>query len=100
MTIVVNERICELLPPSVRRQARLKLGDRLDVKVSEGVITMMRHSPKADDEYTSEQREAILAEVAEARRGPFHGPFRSGEELAVYLKEFKRGTSSRRKRSG
>ncbi len=40
MTIVVTEKTRELFPPAVRRQARLKLGDRLEVEVSGGVITM------------------------------------------------------------
>ena len=89
MTLVVNEKTRQLFPPSVRRRAGLKIGDELEVKVSGGVITMLPKLPSAADEYTPEQRRAISARLDEAEKGPNHGPFKSGEEVAEYLKKFK-----------
>jgi bifunctional DNA-binding transcriptional regulator/antitoxin component of YhaV-PrlF toxin-antitoxin module len=89
MTIVVDEKTRQLFPPSVRRRAGIKIGDELEVKVSGGVITMLPKLPTADDEYTPEQRRVISARLDEAEKGPYHGPFKSGEELAAYMKKFK-----------
>jgi hypothetical protein len=46
------------------------------------------------DEYTLEQRRKILEEVQEARKGPYHGPFRNGAELGTYLEKI---TTTRRR---
>ena len=43
------------------------------------------------DEYTPEQRRTILAGIKAGRKGPYHGPFRSGAELEAYLKNIKSG---------
>jgi hypothetical protein len=37
--------------------------------------------PSADDEYTPEQRRGIDAQLDEAEKGPFHGPFSTAEEM-------------------
>ncbi len=89
MTITVDEKTRQLFPPSVRRQAGLKIGDQLEVKVSGGIITLLPRVPTADDEYTPAQRRIIDARLDEAEKGPYHGPFKSGDELAAYLKKFK-----------
>lgn len=47
-----------------------------------------------NNEPTPRQRQAIKADVAEARKGPYHGPFKSAEEFAVYFKAYKRRRSS------
>jgi hypothetical protein len=44
--------------------------------------------PTADDEYTPEQRRVIDAEIDEAQKGPYHGPFKNGAELEAYLKKY------------
>jgi len=74
MTITVSEKAVNL-PARIRRQAGIKTGDQLEVKVSGGVITMTPRLPKADDEYTPEQRRIIDARLDQAEKGRTHGPF-------------------------
>jgi hypothetical protein len=50
--------------------------------------------PTADDEYTVEQRRIIDARLREAEKGPFYGPFKSGAEIAAFLKARARGATS------
>ena len=89
MTIVVNQKTRQLFPPSVRRQAGLKVGDKLDVKVSGRVITMLRKLPAADDEYTSQQRRIIDARLDEAEKGRTYGPFTAAEATRFLKAELK-----------
>ena len=100
MTITVNDN-AELvlsLPARVRRQAGIKAGDQLEVKAIPGVITIVAKPQTAEAEYSPEQRRAIKAEVVQARKGPYHGPFKSGDELAAYMKNFKRSRLSNAKK--
>ncbi|MBI3679884.1 MAG: hypothetical protein HY235_05750 [Acidobacteria bacterium] len=91
MTITVTNEIQRMLPPRVRRTAGFKSGDQLEVKAIRGIVTLINKPPAVpDDEYTPEQRRAIMAEIEEARKGPYHGPFKSGEEFAAYFKAYKR----------
>lgn len=91
MTITVNEKTRRLFPPSVRRQARIKTGDQLEVKVSGGIITMLPKLSSAADEYTPEQRRIIDARLAKAdediKAGPLYGPFDTMEEFERSLRE-------------
>ena len=45
--------------------------------------------PNADDEYTPSQRRKIDAQLREARKGPFYGPFKNGDDIALFLKAMK-----------
>ena len=89
MTIVVNEKTRQLFPPSVRRQAGLRSGDKLEVKVSGGVITLLPKLPIADDEYTPEQRRRIDAQLDEAEKGRTYGPFTAAEASRFLKAELK-----------
>jgi hypothetical protein len=51
-----------------------------------GVITILPKVPVADDEYTPAQRRAIDAELDEAEKGPFHGPFDTADQMIAHLK--------------
>src|SRR5688572_3293510 len=73
MTITVNEKTRQLFPASVRRQAGIKTGDQLEVKVSGGIITLLPKLPSADDEYTPKQRRVIDARIAEGLDDVKHG---------------------------
>ena len=42
------------------------------------------------DEYTPEQRRLINAELDEAEKGPWYGPFKNGREVAAFLNKWKR----------
>jgi hypothetical protein len=69
-------------------------GDLVDVKVAGRKIiitpTMVidrTQFPTADNEYTPEQRRNIKAQIKEAAKGPFYGPFNSGAEVAAFVKK-------------
>ena len=88
MTIVVNNKTGLVVPPSVRRQAGIKNGDRVEFRVSGGVINIVPQLPSVD-EFTSARRGVIdrdLAKgLADIRRGRVQGPFASHEEFTVSL---------------
>jgi bifunctional DNA-binding transcriptional regulator/antitoxin component of YhaV-PrlF toxin-antitoxin module len=99
MTATVKNRIGLTVPPSVQHQAGFKTGDVVEFKVSGGVITIIPKLPSADDEYTPEQRRSIDAQLDEAEKGPFHGPFNTAEEMIADMKsQVKRRAALRRAR--
>jgi AbrB family looped-hinge helix DNA binding protein len=91
MTITVTDEAGLVVPPSVRRQAGIKAGDRVEFKVSGGVIAIFPKLPAAVNEYTPEQRRMINARLDEAEKGPFYGPF-TAKEAAAFLKETLKAT--------
>ncbi|HXB75026.1 MAG TPA: AbrB/MazE/SpoVT family DNA-binding domain-containing protein [Candidatus Acidoferrales bacterium] len=78
-----------VVPASVRRRAGIKTGDRLEFKVSGGIINIIPKLPIADDEYTPKQRRTIDAGIGEGmkdfRKGRGHGPF-TADEAVNFLK--------------
>jgi bifunctional DNA-binding transcriptional regulator/antitoxin component of YhaV-PrlF toxin-antitoxin module len=77
MTVTVkNSAVGLVVPPSVRRRTGIKAGDRLEFKVSGGIINIIPKLPSADDEYTPAQRRVIDAQLKEAAKGPYYGPLR------------------------
>lgn len=91
-----------MVPPSIRRKARLKAGDRVEFKVSGGVITILPKLPSADDEYTPEQRRVIAREIAkgleDVRNGRTYGPFDTADEAIKFLhKEIRARKAAQRK---
>ena len=86
MTVTVHNKQELVVPQSVRRQAGIKSGDRLAFRVSGGIISIIPDLPSADDEYTPAQRRVIDAQLALARKGPFHGPFDTAEEAIAHMK--------------
>jgi bifunctional DNA-binding transcriptional regulator/antitoxin component of YhaV-PrlF toxin-antitoxin module len=87
MTVTVKSKDLLVVPPSVQRRARLKAGDRLEFKVSGGVITIVPKLPSSEDEYTPEQRRAVDARLARARKGPYYGPFNTPDEAVKFLRK-------------
>ena len=75
-----------MVPASVRRRAGIKAGDQLEFRVSGGIINIIPKLPSADDEYTPTQRRAIDAQLAEAAKGPYHGPFDTADEMIAHIK--------------
>lgn len=49
--------------------------------------------PTADDEYTPEERRAIDVSLDASEKGPYYGPFKSGAEIAVFMKKRPRRAS-------
>jgi bifunctional DNA-binding transcriptional regulator/antitoxin component of YhaV-PrlF toxin-antitoxin module len=78
-----------VVPPSVRRQAGLKSGRKIEFKVSGGVISIYPKLPSGDDEYTPEQRRIVDAQPAEGladiEAGRVHGPFATHKEFIASL---------------
>jgi len=60
-----NNKTPLVVSPAVRRRARFKSGQELELRASSGVITILPKVPSADDEYTAEQRRIIDAQLAE-----------------------------------
>ena len=57
MTVTVKSKTAGLIvPPSVRRQAGIKADERLEFRVSGGIINIIPELPMADDEYTPAER--------------------------------------------
>lgn len=75
-----------IVPGAVRRRAKFKDGQELEFGVSGGLITIRPKLPSAEDEYTPAQRRAIDAELKEAEKGPFYGPFGTMNELIADLR--------------
>jgi bifunctional DNA-binding transcriptional regulator/antitoxin component of YhaV-PrlF toxin-antitoxin module len=88
-----------MVPQSVRRQAGIKSGDRLEFRVSGGIINIIPELPSARDEYTPAQRKVIDARLAEARKGPYHGPFSTADAAITFLKKELRTRKIKRKTS-
>ena len=99
MTVTVKSTSAGLtVPPSVRRRAGIKTGDQLEFKVSGGIISIIPKLPSADEEYTPAQRRKIDTQLAEAKKGPYYGPFDSADDAVRFLsKEFRTRNSAKRK---
>ena len=98
MTLVVKSKTELVVPRSVRRQAGIKSGDRVEFKVSGGIINIIRSLPTSDDEYTPAERRVIDARLAEARKGPYYGPFKTADEAITFLhKEIRKRKAAKRK---
>ena len=87
MTVTVkNNAVGLVVPPSVRRRAGIKPGDRLEFKVSGGIINIIPKLPSADDEYTRAQRRAIDAQLKDAANGPYYGSFETGDAAIKFVR--------------
>jgi bifunctional DNA-binding transcriptional regulator/antitoxin component of YhaV-PrlF toxin-antitoxin module len=99
MTTIVKKKTPIVVPEPLRRRAGIKVGDRLEFKVSGRVIHIIPELPSAAADYTPEQRRRIDAELAEARKGPYYGPFdTAGEMIAHMQSELKQRAAAKRKR--
>lgn len=95
MTVTITDNQTELvLPAHIRRQAGIKPGDQMDVRVSGGIITLIPKLPAADGEYTPEQRRVIDAQIAEGlddvRKGRVSPRFDTVDEMLASLKSGKK----------
>ena len=86
MTITLTNEIHRMLPSRIRRKAGFRAGDQVEVQTSGGIVTLIPKLPAADDEYTPAQRRQIDVRLKEAKKGPFYGPFKDGNEIAAFLK--------------
>ena len=84
MTTIVKEKNQLMVPPSVQRRAGIKTGDKLEFKVSGGIISIIPKLPPAA-EYTQAQRRVIDAQLDEATNGPYYGPFETADAAIDFL---------------
>ena len=82
------------IPSRVRSAVGLSDGDLVEVKavgkkivITPQLVIDRTKFPTAADEYTPEQRRVINARLAEAEKSPYYGPFRSGAEIAAFLRK-------------
>ena len=82
------------IPISVRSAVGVVDGDLVDVTavgrkivITPRLIVDRSKFPSANDEYTPEQRRLIKAQIKQAEKGPWHGPFGSGAGVAAFLKK-------------
>jgi bifunctional DNA-binding transcriptional regulator/antitoxin component of YhaV-PrlF toxin-antitoxin module len=99
MAVTVKNKAVLMAPPSVRRQAKLKPGDRVEFRVSGGGIDIVPKLPESDSEHTPAQRRIIDAQLDDAEEGPFHGPFKTADEAIAFLHKGIRARKSKRKAS-
>ncbi len=90
MTVTVKDKIGLTVPEAVQRRAGIKIGDRLEFRVSGGIINIIPKLPTADDEYTPAQRKMLNAQLAEdladIQAGRTAGPFNSADEMIAHMK--------------
>lgn len=90
MTVTVKNKTPLVVPPSERRQAGLRSGQKTEFKVSGCVISIHPKLPTADDEYTPEQRRIVDAQLTEGladiEAGRVHGPFATHREFIASLR--------------
>jgi bifunctional DNA-binding transcriptional regulator/antitoxin component of YhaV-PrlF toxin-antitoxin module len=103
MTVTLKAKAPLIVPPSIRRRAGLRPGDKLEFRASGGLITITAKPESADDEYTPAQRKYIDAELAKGlediRQGRMIGPFDSGKEMMASIEgELKRRRALKRKK--
>ena len=98
MTVTVKTNAALTVPLEVQRQAGIKAGDRVEFRVSGGIINIVPELPAAGEEYTPEQRRVIDARLAAARKGPYHGLFQTADQAITFLrKETKRRRTVKQK---
>jgi hypothetical protein len=76
-----------VLRRATRWKAGLKGGDEPEPKSGAGVITTSSEIAVGGDDYTAAQRQIIDARLTEARKGPYHGPFRTAEEAIRFIRK-------------
>jgi AbrB family looped-hinge helix DNA binding protein len=90
MTVLVTSKSELVVPRSVRRKAGIKTGDRVEFRVSGGVINIVPKTMTHNDEYSPAQRRVIDARLKRAledvKNGHTAGPFDRAAEMVASLK--------------
>jgi bifunctional DNA-binding transcriptional regulator/antitoxin component of YhaV-PrlF toxin-antitoxin module len=101
MTVAVKNKPPVVVPETALRRAGFKRGQELEVRASGGVITILPKLPKADHEYTPEQRRLVderLAEgLADIKAGRVHGPF-TAKQAAAFVERMAAGRAAQKKK--
>jgi bifunctional DNA-binding transcriptional regulator/antitoxin component of YhaV-PrlF toxin-antitoxin module len=103
MTITVKDKTALRVPPMVQRKAGIKVGDRLEFRVSGGIINIIPKLPSAEDEYTPKQRRIIDARLdkaaEEVKKGHVSPAFETVAEFAAALQADAKKLKGKAKRS-
>lgn len=80
-----------VIPPSVRRRAGIKPGDRLEFEAELGVITIRKKKTSDDDEEDTPDQKRIIMErlqegLEDVRAGRVYGPFDTVEDFERSLR--------------
>lgn len=99
MTVAVKNEPPVVVPPAALRRAGFKRGQVLEVKSTDGVVTIV---PKPDDEYTPAERRAINRGVAQSEKeyaaGLGRGPFSTAQEFSASMEaDIKKLRTAKRK---
>jgi antitoxin component of MazEF toxin-antitoxin module len=90
MTVAVKNKPPVVVPPAALRRAGFTSGQELEVKASDGVITILPKLPTADNEYTPAERRAIDRGIAASEKdykeGRSYGPFKTHEAFVASLR--------------
>jgi hypothetical protein len=86
MPLIVKTRTPIVVPPAAIRRAGLKAGQEIEIKSSRGMIIILPKRLTEGDEYTPAQRRVIDAQLDEAQKGPFYGPFETAEAAIADMK--------------
>ena len=97
MNVTVKNGTGLTAPPAVQHKAGFKTGDVVEFTVSGGAITITPKLSSAGDEYMAGQRRVIDAELDEAEKGPFHGPFDTADEMIAHIKDELKKRANRKK---
>jgi bifunctional DNA-binding transcriptional regulator/antitoxin component of YhaV-PrlF toxin-antitoxin module len=87
LTTIVKKKGPIVVPESLLRRAGIKAGDRLEFRLSGGIINIIPKLPSAEDEYTPAQRRVIDAQLREAAKGPNYGPFDTADAAIKFLNQ-------------
>lgn len=91
MTVAFKNKQPIVVSPAALRRAGFKSGQKLEVKVMGGSITIVPKASIAVDEYTPAERRAINRGIAASEKdykaGRSHGPFKTHDEFVATLHE-------------
>ena len=87
MTTIVKNRTPIVIPEIIRQRAGIKTGDRLEFRLSGGIINIIPELPSANDEYTPAQRRLIDAQLRKAAKSVHHGPFETADAAIKFLNQ-------------
>jgi hypothetical protein len=89
MTVAIKNKQPIAVSAAALRRAGFRSGQKIEIKVSDGVIAILPKLPSADDEHTPARRRAIDRGIAASEKdykeGRSYGPFKTHAEFIASL---------------
>ena len=89
MTTTLKDKNSLVVPLSIQRRAGFKVGDKLEFRVSAGIVSIIPKLASERDDYSPVQRRVIDARLAKSEADIKHkrvyGPFKSAEEMSASI---------------